>query len=232
MSLYDTDDTAGQYPLISNTGVVTTTQANFSIISQPGGLPSWRNWQNTSYTDTNNYLANLGNFVSYARARKTINTITNISQMQSNTINLFNGNLTVNNANLLPNVNNAVLIVLGNFSINPTNALPAAETFNPAQNSLAFIATGTLGFDSKYTLANGIFIASAIDFALNHTAPSEAATELKINGNVISRNAVTTIDRKRADSTKPTLFVVVKPKMYFDLLPYLSTIVQEGRQLQ
>ena len=228
----DSDDTTDAYPIIGNAGVVTTDAASITVAS-PYGTASEDAWQRTQVTDRDNYLGNLNNFIEYARDRKQIVTITNVNQMQSNRINLIVGNTLIGPFNQYnDNVTNAVLIVQGDLNITPETI--GFQTLNPFYNPVAFMATGNINIHSEYRELNGIFIANSFDFASNFVAPNKSPMELKIKGNIISRLELNenSIKRKRTNPFQPSMFVVFDPWMYYELLPHLSTITQEGRQVE
>jgi hypothetical protein len=77
-------------------------------------------------------------------------------------------------------------------------------------------------FSSSVTTAAGIFIAQTIEY--------QSTNGLKVLGNLISKTAVTL--QSRSDNTRPSLFIVFKPQMYLELLPYLSISKYDWQQLQ
>jgi len=82
-----------------------------------------------------------------------------------------------------------------------------------------------LNIDPSMTELNGLFIANFVNFG-------NSASELKIVGNVISSNPANPLVRTRADSSRPSVFIVVRANMYLDLLPYFSIATYEWRQLR
>ncbi|HRN70888.1 MAG TPA: hypothetical protein PLS49_06945, partial [Candidatus Woesebacteria bacterium] len=204
-------------------GVVTSTNA-IRIIN---GTVSSPNIQKDNYTDGNIYLNALSTFVTYANAQKPTKVITNLNQIEGNKINVFGTGTQTLNINTQPTTaqTNFVLLVNGNvtISVNPYNNIP--------NNSIAIIATGTITITNNVSLINAILIADTIQ--LTNPVTSTSTTPLKINGNLISNTAVTvTRDRATNPDLQPNLFVVFNPKMYLDLLPQLSDITVEGRQVE
>ncbi|QQS44434.1 hypothetical protein IPM65_02435 [Candidatus Roizmanbacteria bacterium] len=188
---------------------------------------SQKNWAKLTYSANKGYLSNLGSFLSYARAKKEIKTITNINDLESNKINIFQGNLTLQNNTINPSRDNMVLIVQGNLTIQSA----PGNNFNQARRSWGFIVTGQINVNPSINEMNGVFIANNFDLAYG---AATSTTPLKVVGNLISNTPLTNIKRYRpvADYQRASLYVVFYPEYYYDLVPYLSTITQEGRQLE
>jgi len=192
---------------------------------------SQKNWSKLTYTANKGYLSNLSSFLSYARARKEIKVISNLSQAESGKVNILQGNATwqnnVNANKINPSQDNLVLIVQGNLTI---ESAPASN-FNNARRSWAIMATGQINVNPSITEMNGVFIANNYDLAYG---VASSTIPLKVVGNLISNTPLTNIKRYRpvADYQRASLYVVFYPEYYYDLVPYLSTITQEGRQLE
>ncbi|MFN4212724.1 MAG: hypothetical protein ACK4FL_02040 [Microgenomates group bacterium] len=212
----DTDDTTNRYVIISSSGSdpgVLLTSASYSPGPPYNPIPSSnKNWYGGWYGSFSQVLIN--QFADYAKSRKETKRITNLSQIESNFINLIDGNQTINNS-VVTNKTPFVLIVNGNVTVNENNFN------NQTNNSLAIIAN-TLTFSNTVQVANGIFIANQIYY--------QNSDGLKIIGNLVSQNAINL--QSRPDNARPSLFVVFKPKMYLDLLPYLSISKYDWRQIQ
>ena len=155
-------------------------------------------------------------FLSYVKSKKEYQTITNLADLADNKINLWQGDLTINNQ---ANFNNkkVVLIVTGTATLDMPN-------FQPAQAALAILAQ-TINFTSSVKYAEGIFIAQTIDTG------STSNQGLKIKGNLIALTTLTN-GRAWADNSQPSVFVVFDPVQYINLLPYLSTAYYDWRQIQ
>ena len=209
-------------------GLITSTNA-IDIGPIPiAGKVSNKNWAKTNYVANKGYLSNLSSFLAYARARKEIKVITDINDLESNKINIFQGNLTLQNNTINPSRDNMVLIIQGNLTI---ESAPGGN-FNQARRSWGFMTTGSIRIHSSIQELNGIFIANSYDLAYD-TATS-STTPLKVVGNLISNTPLTNIKRYRpiADYQRASLYIVFFPEYYYDLVPHLSTITQEGRQLE
>jgi hypothetical protein len=168
----------------------------------------------------------MNTFKDSLRDTKDAVTITTMAQVQANKVNIREGgSLTINSA--LP-AGSYVIFVDGNVNI---NTFAASTIFNPANQSIAIIATGTIFIHQNYSVANGIFVANNVQLTSNGVVTPQLPP-LKINGNLISITSVNELIRLSTDQRSPSLFVVFKPQMYLDLLPLLSTTVQEGRQLE
>ncbi len=227
---YDGFDTDQEYLTISQNdpngvGVVT---AGFGIDLGPNtSNVSQKNWAKINYNANKGYLSNLSSFLAYARARKEIKVITNINDIESNKINIFQGNLTLQNNTINPSRDNMVLIVQGNLTI---QSAPGGN-FNQARRSWGFIVTGNINVNPSINEMNGVFIANNYDLAYG---AASSTTALKVVGNLISNTPLSNIKRYRpvADYQRASLYIVFFPEYYYDLVPYLSTITQEGRQLE
>lgn len=223
---YDRDDNTQPYFDIDHAGVISANGTiDFGIA--PNVKSSVNEWERKSYVRNTNFLTNptaFTAFITYAKARKSVKIITDIVNAETGKVNILTtGDLTITqtNANALPD--KSVLIVQGNVTI--ANRPGTNHTFNPSSKSIAIIATGTITVDAAYTGLNGIFIAQGFNFGSSNQP-------LKISGNLISATEIP-FARERVDTIeKPTFFIVFNPQMYLDLLPYLSTIVREGREIQ
>ena len=118
-----------------------------------------------------------------------------------------------------------ILFVKGNVTFGD---IPSGK-FNTSRKSMAIISTGQMNIHSNMTEMNGIFIADSFDLA--YDTATYSTHELKMTGNLISHMPITDFKRKRDNNKQASLYVVFLPQMYLDLIPRLSTIVQEGRQI-
>lgn len=209
------------------------------LITSGGGIDlgpntnsvSQKNWAKLTYSANKGYLSNLSSFIAYARARKEVKVINTLLELEAGKINIFNGDAYISNPQYFAAADKTVLIVNGNVTLNRSAANP--QTFNVARNSIAIISTGTIIVDPLLTEINGIFIANNFDLAAG--APV-SATPLKVVGNLISNTAISNIslDRYRpvGEYQRASLYIVFYPEFYYELVPHLSTITQEGRQLE
>ncbi|MBP9691371.1 hypothetical protein KBD81_04805 [Candidatus Woesebacteria bacterium] len=217
---FDSSD-SGETSLIiggDSTGVVS---AEGRIEVAPGTI-SPHGWSITDYQKNQGFLTDLTGFIQYARARKNVSVITELDQIQSNMILIYEGNLEL--SEISPDEENFVLIIKGNVVI-PDNL---SHVFNPEKRSIAVIATGSLGINHMIREVNGILIANSYDLA--HGVQS-TVNPLKITGNLISYAQIENIKRERIDRLMPSVYVTFDPGMYEDLLPHLSTILLERRLL-
>ena len=161
-------------------------------------------------------------FISYIKSRKEYHEISNFTGLASDNIYIYTGTLNLDQpiASQITSAAPILLIVEGDINLNTSS-----NTFgNPAQ-SLALVTDHTLNIDPSMTELNGLFIANFVNFG-------NSASELKIVGNVISSNPANPLVRTRADSSRPSVFIVVRANMYLDLLPYFSIATYEWRQLR
>jgi hypothetical protein len=197
-----------------------------------GGTFSPNQSYKSNYVVTDHYIQNvttLNAFRDELIDTRKVKNVTTVAQIETDTVNIFptSTSITINN-NALPAFGDYIIYVNGNVTI---NGAAAPLIFNQSSYSIAIIATGTIFIDESITEANGIFIAPQVVLS-STAATADQQPPLKINGNIISTNAVDTSQRQSANQNSPSFFVVFRPKMYFDLLPLLSTVVQEGRQLE
>ncbi len=212
------DDTSDPFLIVKGGAGITSATSTIRILPGTGSV-STNNIRRDTYTDANTYLSALSTFTTYANAQKPTKVITDYNLIGSTIVNIYNGNLTINAAPT-SGAEDYVLLVNGNVIINQS------PTFNTvADNSIAIIATGSISINPPVTTVNAILIANSIDLG------NSPINRLKINGNLIT-NSPTTITRNVPATTTPNLFVVFNPKMYLDLLPHLSDITVEGRQVQ
>ena len=170
-----------------------------------------------------------GVFVDYIKSRKQYVTITDTNgngiiesgELISNKINMITGNFTVDSPSI-QSKSPFLLVVIGDVTI--------TGNINPPAKSMAIITTGAIKINSTVTELNGIFIANSVDFASDIIPGNTTANTLKITGNLISLTNTDTNKRKRDDIQKPSLYIIVKPEMYLDLLPMISIRHYEWRE--
>ena len=125
------------------------------------------------------------------------------------------------NLNLSNPNHNFVLIIRNSTNNDLGNVNITIDNFNSSNKSIMILAKN-ITFSSSVNLASGIFIGEQINYQSNNG--------LKISGNLISKNKVSL--KERSDNSRPSLFIVFKPRMYLDLLPYLSISKYDWQQLQ
>lgn len=211
---YDDDDQS-PYFIIGSSGLVGAPVINLGLnASAKTGNPEWKATNlNTSYKMTPAL------FYSYIKARKEYKKINSLNEITADGIYYYQGTnpLTINSTPTEFNSFKIVLISPGTVNIN-------SDLNGASLKSIAIIAD-TINFSSSTSQENGIFIANTI------TTGNNNILGLKINGNLIAQS-VFTRERGWADLNRPSVFIVFKPNIYIDLLPYLSTANYEWRQLQ
>lgn len=183
----DTNPTSIECFNIGEAGNVTVSNTT----SEFGTAVSDREWltQDSGYA-TNN-LINPSTFIEYARARKDVNDIDEVTAatVQTNIINIYDsGNVVITDNTIpdsLPAGEPAIIVVDGNLTIDMTTQ---AGIFNASNNAIAFLVTGTLSISSETTEMNGIFVANSIDFAYDVTPYTE--NTLKVNGNITAMGSL------------------------------------------
>jgi hypothetical protein len=214
---YDADDDGTAYFIIasfgSDPGVVAASYINLGTASV-----SAKNWKTTE--PQNPFTFTPSQFLAYLKTRtalKTITNINNISSINSDTV-VFNGNLTINSANIsLFNSKKLVLLVDGNLNIN--------VNFAPSSSSIALLSTGTITISPSVSQVNAILIGQNVDLG---TTTNQG---LKIVGNLVAIESLTN-NRKWSTSSRPAVFVVFDKNLYLDLLPHLAVIKYSWRETQ
>lgn len=210
VSSCDAADDGTRYFINGTAGVASANNINL------GTAPvSTNDWKATGYTKQ--AVLSTSTFVEYLKARKTYQTITDLSSITADGLYVWSGafpDLTSVPAQF--NSYNVVLIVPGAVTIDMAN-------FNPTK-SIALLAQ-TLTFTPTTLRATGIFVADTVDTS------TTANAGLTITGNLIASTTLTH-DREYAAPGCPTLFIDFKASPYMDLLPYLSVAKYEWRQLQ
>ncbi len=170
------------------------------------------------------YLDNLTQFVEYAKAKKDVKIVANMSNVEGNKINIIEATtLAISDNNIPAGTDPLFVIVQGNITINPSGT----GIFNTNRRPVVLIATEKITLDPAVKEVAAILIAKEYDLGTS-------AVPLKIIGNLISKTPVVTTVRQRpvAEYQQASVYVVFHPLFYEAALPYLSTIIQEGRQLQ
>jgi len=184
--------------------------------------------ENKDYSVTSAYSPT--QYLEYVRSLKEYKTVTNLTDAV-NGVNVIDGNQTISSNDFTAG-KNFVLVVTGTVNIN-------IDDFNKLNNSSIAIIADTINFcagtdtpasgcTTEVKEAHGIFIANTINTGDTDGTADEG---LKINGNMVALSAFTN-SRVRSDSSKPTIFIINNPKMYMDLLPYLSKSIYDWKQLQ
>ncbi len=214
---FDADDNSDRQLDIVQGGVVTAG----GDINVGTGTVSIREWALDTYTYSNRWTPSI--FLEYAKGRKnyttvvdsgTIGTITG-SEITKDAINIAPpGNFILDSASI-QSKSPFTLIIQGDATI--------TGEINPPEKSLAIVVTGKLNVEANVDTISGIFIAQSLDLASDIPIGQTTSTTLKVNGNLISMTAADLSKRKDDDIRKPSIFIVNKPDMYVDLLPYLST---------
>jgi len=217
---YDADDDATKYFIIGNAGVVLNT-----TVSPSTGYSSPNNWYASSYTKSS--LMNPTTYLSYVKSRKEYQTVSDMSSINQDGIYVWNGALTLNNANLnQATASKFILIVDGNVTIDQDKFNIGSCTDATGLKKIAILSkTGTITFSTSTQCAAGVFIAQTVDTG------SITSQGLKIKGNLIAQTTLTN-GRAWSDTSRPGLFVVFDPVQYINLLPYLSTASYDWRQIQ
>lgn len=215
----ETDDTTTRNTIIGDNGIGSTDGSyNPGPSYNPIALGT-NNWHNAGYTFTQSLISG---FTDYVRARKENVTITALGNIETNKVNLITGDQTITDAVLTKAP--FVLIISGNVAIN-------ADFNNGASpKSLSIISSGKITFDASVTYANGLFIANDVEIGGSGAGATDT-NGLKIKGNLVSSHAFTN-NRNRQDNSRPSLFIVLEPDQFIDLLPLISTSKYDFQQTQ
>jgi hypothetical protein len=216
---FDSDDTggsAGSYFIVDNGGVVSNNSYLFN-----SSQTSSNQWSITGYSPTVGLDKN--QFESYAKSRKQITNISNpnLTDLVDKSINIYSSDLTINDTNK-GSFDNKTLVLI----VDGTVAFDINGKFQPSNASVAILAN-TINFyngSNFISTANGIFIADNVN-------TGTSSTGLKIKGNLVVKTTFNN-QREQTDNRKPSVFVVVNPQTYLDLLPYLSVSQYKWQQLE
>jgi len=217
ITAYDSDDDAAQrYFIMTGSGSDPGLVSNSSTDTGTADVSS-RKWK-TDYTQRVALAPGL--FTQYIKSRKDYHTISDLSLINEDGVYVWQVGIPFPEITSVPakfNSYNVLLIVSDTVSINMDN-------FNPTK-SIAIMAS-TIDFSSTVSQATGIFIANDVSLGITDDKG------LKINGNLIVTQTGFTNSRQWSDMSKPSLFIVFKPSIYIDLLPYLSTASYQWSQIQ
>lgn len=231
---YDTDDS----PLSGffNRGADDATYPGVGVVISNGAQQvgavgatnsgiSARGWSNSAYTSTSvNYGSRI---VDYIKTRKDYTTITSLTDTnftsQSSGVFLINGDLTINAANVAQlNNKNVLLIVTENAHI--------AANLSPSSGVVS-IAAKSIYINEAVTEVRALMVADAVSLVSNGYGGT-STVPLKVVGSIASTATVDTTRRVRTDSFRPSLFIMANPDAYTSLLPHISVIKYDWRQLQ
>lgn len=217
---------------IGQSGVVLA-QGSMNFGSHPASDRDWTR-EDSSYTLNN--LLTPDTFIEYAKARKSVNTVTALTpeELEADTINLFEDvYIEVIDDDNVENEGDMVLIVDGDLVIDMGASY--GNTFNAVGNAIAIIVTGKLEISSQTTELNGIFVANEVDYTYDvPPIPGYVNTPLKINGNVVSMTDVASCASKRipTDTSKPSCFMKFDvANQFLPLAEILSTRTYEWTEL-
>jgi hypothetical protein len=207
-------------------GVVVTNGTQTVGVSGASGGISPRGWADSTYSVSTS--PQIGSrFTTYIKSRRDFTPITGLTDaaFTSKTTGMFliTGDLTIAPANASAFNNKSVLIaVTGNIHIN-TDIIPTG---------------GTVGFSSANIYINesvsevrALLTADSVSLVSSGFA-STSAVPLKVVGSITSGTVVNTAKRIRPDAFKPSFFLVTDPDLYVILLPYISNVKYDWKQLQ
>jgi len=211
--VYDADDTTDPYLIIDSAGAVLGSSVNVNQINSSAktGNPEYK----ATYTPASKTMTP-SNFLSYIKSRKEYKEISALNQINASGVYIYTGEtLDLSSVEAALNQYNAVVIFNGTINI-------TAQNFNPTK-SVAFIAD-TISFSSSVRSATGLFIAGEI-------STGETTNQgLKISGGLIAQDSFDN-DREWSNPSRPGLFIVSKPAIILDLIPYLSISNYKWTQL-
>ncbi len=226
---YDADDNSQAYFIIGEAGVVGAYPEIFVTGLNSGAKVSAHDWGGI-YESLPQKLSP-ADFSQYVRGRKEYKEIDSFDDITKDGIYIYTPaiNIDVTQAfQAIPplditevpaalNQYNVVLIHEGTININVTGA------FNPTK-SVAIIAPD-VNIASTVTEVKSIIVSKRTN--LGDTTDQG----LKIIGS-LNVSTVYTNNRKWSNTNRPSLFIVSKPEMNLDLLPYLSIANYDWQQLQ
>ena len=219
---YDGDD-PGNRVLIDNLAGNTPgvlSGRNIEIGGAPASLKGWKvqgRAYETQYT--------VQKYIQYVRASKKdkVVEITQINQAQTGKINILTRppefpSVTLTDGQLNSLSRPFILVVIGDISL-------SGPSINPLNEPQAIMSTGKIDFNTSVREANGLYIASTIDFGIT------ANQGMKVIGNIIAQSSFRS-ERQWGDPKKPGLFIIFDPSHYIALFDMLSSPRYDWRQLQ
>lgn len=215
---YDSDDTTQPHFIIGDGGVVISRSISLTSLNS-NAKASTKDWKFGNYSDMLPPTLTPSDYELYVRGRKEHKDIDSLNEIDGDGIYSLKStaDLNIDSVPAAFNLYNVVLIAHGTVNINVTNS------FNPSK-SVAIVAP-IVNFSPQTTDASGIFIANVVNTG------STTNQGLKINGNLIAQDTFN-IQRRWSNLNRPTIFVVFKPEIYLDLLPYLSVASYNWQQQQ
>lgn len=215
---YDADDTTQPYFIVGDGGVVTAESIALKGLNA-GAKAGTSDWQDSPYSMIPAPMSS-PNFISYIKGKKQYKEITSLDQINSDGIYLYKSKdaLDISTVPSAFDLYNVVLVTETTVNIKNTN-----DYFKPTK-SIAIVSP-FIYFASNVKEAKGIFITIVTNTG---TTTDEG---LKITGNLIARDELQN-GRKWINKSRPSLFIVFRPDMYLDLLPYLSVVNYNWQQLQ
>lgn len=209
---------------------------NRFVLGQQGMLlgnitpaPESNGWFTSTYNPS--IFFDTATFIQYARSRKNVKTITNLTQINQAGIYYYNGDVTLDDILSLPNGETALLLVNGTVRFGAVSQFNSNGATPARPRTTIGIMAKKIIFPDAMTQALGIFIADAVD--LSETQSPTVNTPLKIYGNLISRTPAKNYRSQTAtNNQKPSLFVVVDYGAYIKLLPYLSIASYDRKEVE
>jgi hypothetical protein len=186
--------------------------AGNSIEFGSGAQANRYSWQKEDYTNTITMTPSA--FLAYVKTNKKIvnSNLTSLNEITSDGIYIANRDLIFSSGGFPATILNYDVVIIA-----PSNTVTINVNLVPNSGHSWAIIANAMNFNSESTSAEGIFIANSV--TINDA--TDANGGLKIKGNLVAGSL--TNSRDRTDNSKPTLFVVLDPTKYVDLLPYLST---------
>lgn len=233
---YDTDDSPlsayfnrGEDDSASYPGVGVVISQNTQSVGAYGASNSGtsvRGWSNSSYTLAGSSAIGT-NFIDYLKTHRTPTAVTDLSQTAftsaTNGIFLVNGNVTISSTNATNMANKTVVIAAtGNLHIN--------ANITSATGNIALVAQN-IYINETVTEVRAILMGNSVSLVSQGYAAT-ATTPLKIVGGLASGIPVDTTRRARTDAFKPSLFITANADVYTPLLPIISIVKYNWKQLQ
>lgn len=175
---------------------------------------------------------NISSFIEYVKAKKGYITATGINTtLATDKINVIKDtNITIDNNNRDILYGKTPLMIIldgGNLTID----MPLLDpVFNPDKKPIVILVNrkgavgGSLTFTPTTEVANGIFISNDVTTGLT------TDKGLLIEGNLVS--GTMNNQRKWSNNSRPSLYIINSPKMYLDLLKFMSKSTYEWKQLK
>jgi hypothetical protein len=212
----DDDDVSSSYFIIGEPGSVSGPAIT------PGSNVSSTNWiTNSSTAYKPRIFLNKDKILSYIKSRKVFETISSVNDITQDGVYVWNGSLPL----ILSSIPSHNFLLIVDDQGSTTGQVNINTDLKPTATSFA-IATSSLHIGPSVKEIYGILIANSV------TVDPADNLGLKIKGNLITSVLNNSRQQTASLNYKPSIFLSLDPQTYLNLLPYISLIKYEWKQLK